>query len=318
LEKGMEGKAVRAAVIGCGGFGKHHVRVLSELGALVAVCDIVEEKARTYSKKYHAECFTSVESLVNLKLDAAVVATPTVTHAPIALKLIEQGVKYILLEKPFTTTLSEARDLAERARKEGVELMVGFTERFNQAVVATKELVDKNEIGTPILYFTSRVGRWPEQIFDVGVVKDTAIHDIDILSYTSEERPSKVYAATGRLVHHKHEDYANIVLNYASGKVAVIETNWLTPRKTRRLNVTGTEGVIEADLMQQSITVIKQSETKMPNMGFKEPLMLELQHFIGCVESGSSPKPSEEDAMSALEIAEAALMSSSTGVPIKL
>jgi UDP-N-acetylglucosamine 3-dehydrogenase len=309
---------VRVAVIGCGGFGKHHVRVLNELGVLAAVCDIVEEKARFYGKKYHVEYFTDTEMLRQVKLDAAVVATPTVTHAPIAKKLMEQEVEYILLEKPFTINLSEAKELAERARMDGVELMVGFIERFNQAIFITKDLINKGEIGAPILYFTSRVGRWPEQIFDVGVVKDTAIHDIDILSFTSGERPLQVYATTGKLVHHRHEDYANIILTYSSGKVAVIEANWLTPRKTRKLNVTGTEGVIEADLMQQSITIIKQNETKMPNMTFKEPLMLELQHFIECVERNSSPKPDEEDAISALEIAEAALNSSSVGAPIKL
>ncbi|MBO3803468.1 MAG: Gfo/Idh/MocA family oxidoreductase [Candidatus Brockarchaeota archaeon] len=318
MEKGRANVMAKVAVVGCGGFGKHHARVLSDLGALAAVCDIVEEKAKFYGEKYRVEHFTSVESLGKLGLDAAVVATPTVTHAPVAVKLIEQGVKYILLEKPFTITLSEARELAGMARKDGVELMVGFVERFNQAVVATKDLVEGNEIGAPILHFTSRFGRWPEQVFDVGVVKDTAIHDIDILGYISNERPSQVYATTGRLVHHKHEDFANIVLTYASGKAAVIEANWLTPRKTRKLNVTGTEGVIEADLMQQSITVMKQGETRMPNMAYKEPLMLELQHFVECVESGSSPKPNEEDAMSALEIAEIALRSSSTGMPVKL
>ncbi|MGQ9514246.1 MAG: Gfo/Idh/MocA family protein [Thermoproteota archaeon] len=308
----------KVAVIGCGGFGKNHVRVLNELGALAAVCDIVEEKAKFYGKKYHVEYFTDTEMLKQIELDAAVVATPTVTHAPIARKLIEQEVRYILLEKPFTITLSEAREVAEMARKFGVELMVGFIERFNQAVNVTKELIGKGEIGTPILYLTSRVGRWPEQIFDVGVVKDTAIHDIDILRYILGERPSQVYATTGRLVHHRHEDYANIVLNYSSGKVAVIETNWLTPKRTRRMNVTGTEGVIEADLMQQSITIMKQEDTRVPNMTFKEPLMYELQHFVECATKGLSPSPSEEDAIAALEIAEAALSSSSKGSPVRL
>jgi UDP-N-acetylglucosamine 3-dehydrogenase len=309
---------VRAAVVGLGGFGKHHVRVLNDLGALVAVCDIAEEKAKLYGSKYHVEAFTDAGKLDGTEIDAVVIATPTVTHAKIALQLMAQGIRYLLLEKPFTITLSEAKALAEKAREERVELMVGFIERFNQAVTATKDLVDRNDVGTPLLYFASRVGRWPEQIFDVGVVKDTAIHDIDILQYISEERPSQVYATMGRLVHHRHEDYANIVLTYSSGKVGIIETNWLTPRKTRRINVTGTEGVIEADLIQQSVTVMKQAETRMPNTTFKEPLLLELQHFTECVERRVSPTPNEEDAMAALEIAEAALNSSSASSPIRL
>jgi len=309
---------VRAGVVGLGGFGKHHARVLNDMGALAAVCDIVDEKAKLYGVKYHVEGFTDVQKMADAGIDVAVVATPTVTHAKVAYQLMEKGVKYLMLEKPFTITLSEAKELSAKAETEGVELMVGFIERFNQAVVATKELIGKQEIGTPILYFTSRVGRWPEQIFDVGVVKDTAIHDIDLLSYISEERPSQVYATTGRLVHHRHEDYANIIMTYSSGKVAIIEANWLTPRKTRKVNVTGTEGVIEADLMQQATTIMKQNETRMPNMAFKEPLQLELQHLIECVERNASPRPSEEDAIAALEIAEAALNSSSMGTPIKL
>jgi len=309
---------LRAAVIGLGGFGKHHARVLNDMGVLVAVCDIAKDKAEFYGKKFHVEYFSNVGEMGDAGLDAAVIATPTVTHAPVALQMMKEGVKYLLLEKPFTITLSEAKGLAAKAKDEGVELMVGFIERFNQAVIVTKELIGKREIGTPILYFTSRVGRWPEQIFDVGVVKDTAIHDIDILSYVSEERPVQVYATTGRLVHHRHEDYANIILNYSSGKVAIIETNWLTPRKTRKVNVTGTEGVIEADLVQQSTTIMKQDETRMPNVAFREPLQLELQHLMECVERKTSPKPSEEDAIVALEIAEAALNSSSVGAPIKI
>jgi len=309
---------VRAGVVGLGGFGKHHARVLNDLGALAAVCDIVDEKSKLYGKKYHVENFTDVCKMADVGLDVAVVATPTVTHAQVAYQLMAKGVKYLMLEKPFTITLSEAKELSAKAEAAGVELMVGFIERFNQAVVFTKELIGKQEIGTPILYFTSRVGRWPEQIFDVGVVKDTAIHDIDILRYVSEERPSQVYATTGRLVHHRHEDYANIILGYSSGKAAIIEANWLTPRKTRKLNVTGTEGVIEADLVQQATTIMKQDETRMPNMAFKEPLQLELQHLIECVERNASPSPSEEDAMAALEIAEAALNSSSMDAPIRL
>jgi len=309
---------VRAGVIGLGGFGKHHARVLNDLGALAAVCDIVDEKAKLYGMKYHVDHFTDVLKMADAGIDVAVVATPTVTHAKVAYQLMAKGVRYLMLEKPFTITLSEAKELSAKAEAEGVELMVGFIERFNQAVVATKELIGKQEIGTPILYFTSRVGRWPEQIFDVGVVKDTAIHDIDLLRYVSGERPSQVYATTGRLVHHRHEDYANILLKYASGKVAIIETNWLTPRKTRKVSVTGTEGVIEADLMQQATTIMKQNETRSPNIAFKEPLQLELQHLLECAAKGLSPSPSEEDAIVALEIAEAALNSSSTGAPIRL
>jgi UDP-N-acetylglucosamine 3-dehydrogenase len=315
---GKSAYGLRAAVVGLGGFGKHHARVLNDLGALAAVCDLVEEKASLYGKKYHVEHFLDVGEMGGEELDAAVIATPTVTHAAVALQLMKQGVRYLLLEKPFAINAAEAREVAARARDEGAELMVGFIERFNQAVVAIRELIGRGEIGAPILYFTSRVGRWPEQIFDVGVVKDTAIHDIDILSYVSEERPQQVYATTGRLVHHRHEDYANIILNYASGKVAIIEANWLTPRKTRRVNVTGTEGVIEADLVQQSTTIMKQEETISPNVAFKEPLQLELQHLMECAAKGSSPTPSEEDAIIALEIAEAALSSSAARAPVRL
>ena len=101
-------------------------------------------------------------------------------------------------------------------------------------------LVNDGVIGEVILANTKRVSRWPIRIGDVGVIKDLAIHDIDIVNQLFGIETGTVFTKAGK-IQHSFEDYANIMMCYPNNRGAFIETNWLTPRKVRTLSVTGTE-----------------------------------------------------------------------------
>jgi UDP-N-acetylglucosamine 3-dehydrogenase len=152
----------------------------------------------------------------------------------------------------------------------------------------------------------------------VGVVKDTAIHDIDMTRYLFDEEPTAVYAKTGKMKNKKFEDYAQIMLTFESGKSAFIESNWLTPYKTRTLVVTGSKAIMKLDYITQELTIEDAKETIQPRYPFQEPLKLELQHFANCVLKKEKPLITGVDGLKALQIAEAALKSSATGRMIKL
>jgi UDP-N-acetylglucosamine 3-dehydrogenase len=190
--------------------------------------------------------------------------------------------------------------------------------RFIPGIQHIKNSIENETIGNLVCATAKRVSEWPERIGDVGVVKDTAIHDIDITRYLFDEEPVAVYAKTGKMKNKKFEDYAQIMLTFESGKSAFIESNWLTPYKTRTLVITGSKAIMKLDYISQELTVEDAKETMQPRYPFQEPLKLELQHFANCVLKKEKPLIAGIDGLKALQIAEAALKSSATSRMIKL
>src|SRR5437667_192025 len=149
---------------------------------------------------------------------------------------------------------SSAEKLVKSAKKTGVKLLVGFIERFNPGVRAVKKMLSQQAVGDVIIATGRRVARWPIRIGDVGVVKDTAIHDIDAMRYLLQEEVSAVFAQTGSLRTHSYEDYAEIMLRFRGGTTGFLDANWLTPRKVRTLIITGSDATISLDYIKQEIT----------------------------------------------------------------
>jgi UDP-N-acetylglucosamine 3-dehydrogenase len=233
------------------------------------------------------------------------------------LKALKAG-KHVLVEKPMATNVEQAEKLLEIAEREELHLTVGFLMRFIPGIRYMKNAIEDKTIGNLVCATAKRVSEWPERIGDVGVVKDTAIHDIDIIRYLFNEEPFVVYAKTGSMKYTKFEDYAQIMLTFEGGKSAFIESNWLTPYKTRTLVVTGSKAIMKIDYITQELTIEDAKETKQPRYPWQEPLKLELRHFANCILKREKPLITGMDGLKALQIAEAALKSSKTGRAVKL
>jgi UDP-N-acetylglucosamine 3-dehydrogenase len=308
------------AVIGAGFWGKNHARVFKELASteLVAVCDVNAERAKSVADQFGVKAYTSsTQMLKNREVEAVSVCTWSTVLAKEALKALEAG-RHVLVEKPMASNTKKAEKLLETAEENGLHLTVGFLMRFIPGMRHIREAVENKKIGELVCATAKRVSQWPERIGDVGVVKDTAIHDIDVMRYIANEDPITVYAKAGSMRHRKFEDYAQIMLTYKDGKSAFIESNWLTPYKTRTLTVTGSDAIMRLDYITQELWIEEPKETLQPRYPWQEPLKLELQNFADCILAKQKPLITAADGLRALQIAEAALQSSAKNRAIKL
>jgi UDP-N-acetylglucosamine 3-dehydrogenase len=312
-------KRVKVGVIGAGSWGKNHLRVFSELetAELVAVCDREEARAKNLSERYGITYYLHFRDLLKREeVEAVTICTPTTTHFKIALEAVELG-KHVFVEKPMVSTSEEARRLLAKAEEKGVNLMVGFIERFNPGVQKVKSLIKSNIFGNVVLAFARRVGRWPERIGDVGVVKDTAIHDLDIMRFIFEQEPQSIYARMGSLGH-RFEDYAQIMLGFHGIQTGFIEANWLTPKKKRTLTVTCENAIVSLDYLTQKITVEDVYGLRDVSPNWDEPLMLELQDFVESILEDRAPSVTGMDGLNALNLAELAIASAEKNAVINL
>jgi UDP-N-acetylglucosamine 3-dehydrogenase len=305
------------AQIGIGGWGKNHARVLSQFGVLAAVCDVDHVKAKEIGQRYGVNHYQSVDSMLDDEdLDAVFVCTPTSTHFDIATKLIQKK-KSVFIEKPMTYKSEEGSFLLDLAKKNGVLLTCGYIERFNPAVETVKEFVKSKKYGELIMLEFHRENRMPLHIKDVGIIYDTAVHDIDTAMWLFDDTPEVVFARSGK-IRHDHEDFATIMLGFKDNKVAIISSNWITSARVRHFNAVCTEGIISADFISQEVRVEKDLGAEIPRKEKQEPLTLEIKSFLDALESKGEPRVSPQDAVNVTKIAEAALLSSHKGVPIYL
>lgn len=313
-------KKLSVAVVGVGFWGANHVRIYNELPntELVAVCDVNSERVRAVTEEFGVEGYTDSGKLLKRKdVEAVSICTWSTNLAMEAVRALKAG-KHVLVEKPMATTIQQAKKIVGLARRKERRLMVGFVERFNPGVQRIKNAIEKGEIGTLVSATARRVSQWPERIGDVGVVKDTAIHDIDVMRHIFTEDPIAVYAMAGNLRHKRFEDYAQIMLTFRGGKTAFIEVNWLTPYKIRSLIATGSEAIMSLNYLTQEITIETAGRTTKPRHEWEEPLKLELQHFASCILDNKEPLVTGIDGLKALLIAEVALKSAEKCRTIKI
>ena len=307
----------KIAVIGVGGWGKNHARVLAELGVLGAVCDSDSFRANEIATKHGAKAYSSVdEMLASERLDGCLVCTPTRTHSAVAKKVIEKGL-HVFVEKPLAFSSKECEEMIQLSQKMKTFLTCGYIERFNPVVTEAQKLLVERRYGEPLMIEFHRERRIPLHIKDVGIIFDTSVHDIDTAMFMFGSRPTVVFARAGKQIH-PYEDFATIMLGFANQKVAVIASNWLTPKKVRTFSAVCTEGIITGDFLSQEMRIDHVGETLVPRTQYQEPLTLELKNFIDSVEGKSRPVVDAASATDVTRIAEAALLSSETGSPIYL
>ncbi|MFB5639422.1 MAG: Gfo/Idh/MocA family protein [Nitrosopumilus sp.] len=303
--------------IGTGGWGKNHTRILSELGVLVAICDADSQKSKEYGEKYSVNHYESLDELLsNEEFDGAFVVTPTSTHTEIAKKLLEAK-KHVFVEKPMTYQSQDGQNLAKLAEKNKVILTCGYIERFNPAVDVVKKMVKDKKYGDLVMLEFHRENRMPLHIKDVGIIYDTSVHDIDTANWLFDDMPQVVFARAGK-IKHEHEDFTSIMLGYKNDKVAIISSNWITPKKQRKFNAVCTDAIISSDFITQEIIVEKDEESETIQKEKQEPLLLEIQSFLGAIEGKNEHIVTAQEAVNVTKIAEAALLSSQKGIPIYL
>ncbi|WJI09225.1 Gfo/Idh/MocA family oxidoreductase [Methanobacterium sp. CWC-01] len=313
-------KRVNVGVIGVGAMGHNHVRVYSRLknANLMAVSDLMKGTLAEVSKKYQTVGFVDYDNILKMpEIEAVSVCVPTTYHHEVVMGAIEQG-KHVLVEKPIAFTLDEARDMIRAAKREGVKLATGHVERFNPAVLEAKKLIREGLIGEIVSVSAKRVGPFPPRIKDVGVTIDLAIHEVDVMAYLLDSPASKVYAHVGsRLEKCEFEDHAEIMMEFYNGASGVLEVNWLTPYKQRKLEVTGTDGIISLDYIDQDVEIFGKNARKV-RVPHHEPLMEELSSFLNSVIDDEKPKITGEDGMHALKVVLAAMESAKGKVPVDL
>lgn len=311
---------IKIAVIGVGGWGKNHVRVLHNIGVLEAVCDLSADRAKEIAKKYDTKFYSSVKDLFSneRELNACLVCTPTKSHLSVVREAIQNGC-HVFVEKPLSFSTKECEEMTDLSKKAKVILTCGYVERFNPAVQDLKKIIQKQTYGDLLMMEFHRENRMPLHIKDVGVIYDTSVHDIDTAMFLFGKGAEMVFARAGKKFH-LFEDFATIMLGFEDQKVAIIASNWVTPKKVRTFSAVCTEGTVNGDFITQEIRINHADATVIPRrQQFQEPLVLELQSFIEVIEGKrKQPVVTSEEATNVTKVAEAALLSSETGSPIYL
>ena len=308
---------MRVLLVGAGGWGKNHARILSQMGALAAVCDADAGRAAEYGKRHGVPHYASVtEALEAGRFGAAIVCTPTTTHAEVATRLIGAG-KHVMVEKPMTYDPADGEALAALAARRSVVLTCGYIERYNPCVSSVRGMAASGEHGGLVMAEFHRESRMPEHIGDVGIIHDTSVHDMDTAMWLFGTAPEVVFARAGR-IRHEHEDFATIMLGFGGDRAAVISSNLITPARSRTFSAVFTGAIVSGDFVTQRVTVETGGETRTPRTPWSEPLRAEIEAFVAAAEGGPPPLVSPADAVRVTRVAEAALLSSRNGAPVYL
>jgi UDP-N-acetylglucosamine 3-dehydrogenase len=277
----------KVGVVGVGSMGQNHVRLYSQMKCeLVGVADNNIDSARQIGRMYEIPYYPDYRELLG-KVDAVSIAVPTTLHHSVAMDFLESGV-HCLVEKPISFSLEEADDLIRAAENNQVTLAIGHIEHFNPAVIKLKQKVDEGALGKLLIISTRRVGPYVPRIRDVGIVIDSATHDIGVIRYLLGKNAISVFSRVGSLKHSK-EDHAIIVLDFG-GTTACVEVNWLTPKKVRTLIATGSEGSAYLNYIEQELIISNSHGENKVDVPKTEPLKLELEAFLKNVAEGSKPE----------------------------
>ena len=299
-------RLLRVGVVGVGVMGSNHARVLANMPGveLVGIADPERTQRDFVSGALGCPAYTDVHGLLAGGVDAVTIAAPTHLHRDLAMQSIDRGV-HVLVEKPIASSVEEGNAIIAAAGRAGVTLMVGHVERFNPAVEAIKEAIQHEDI---LSIAITRVGPFPPRMSNVGVVIDLAVHDIDLIRWFTDSEIVEVQPQLSSAIAER-EDIALLQFRTASGVLAHINTNWITPFKARNVTIATRNKYVMGDLLTRQVTECfgfqKDGSYSMRHLsvGHAEPLRAELQAFVGAVRDGRRPAVTGEEGVAGLEIA---------------
>ena len=329
---------IKVAVLGTGSLGKEHARIYSELAAagsveFTGIFDANADTARRIAAKHNVRMFSSVSEAAAAS-DAVNIVTPTTTHFDLGRQLLAAG-KHVLVEKPMTDDTAQAAKLVQLAQEQNCVLQVGHVERFNPVFNYLQSVATE-----PRFIETHRLSPYPARSTDIGVVLDLMIHDLDVV-LAFVQSPVTNVDAVGIPVLSRSEDIANARLRFANGCVANVTVSRVSPERMRKIRVfsggeiasyisldyRAQEGFIyriardgeeESSILKKLLAAklgVGKDSAIVSEFGGKrivrepvpitkeEPLKLELQHFVKCVQEKQTPLVSGASAKRALDLA---------------
>jgi len=302
----VPGTKQRLAVIGAGSFGRNHLRVLHQMDGvdLVAVVDSDRTRADEAARQFECTAVPDISGLIGL-VDAAVVATPTSSHAAVGCQVLDSGID-VLIEKPIAVDVAEGRKLVEAAEARGRILQVGHLERFNPAVIALQKLAT-----IPLFFEIHRLSLFSPRGLDVDVVLDLMIHDIDVVLSLTGKMPEEIRAAGIHILSEK-VDIANVRIAFSGGCIANLTASRVSTERVRKLRLFQPSRYISVDYSRQDIASFRVMPDRSVNyepvdVVKGEPLQLELESFIESVETRRRPVVDGDDALRALSVAHSIL-----------
>jgi predicted dehydrogenase len=191
---------------------------------------------------------SNIDTFLNQDMDYCVVSSPTSTHLEMGLKLAERNIA-TLIEKPLASNEEDGQKLVDAFDKAGVIAGVGHVERFNPAIMAMKEKLQDGVLGNVYQIATRRVGPYSGRIRDVGVVKDLASHDIDLVGWLSQSNYESLNSRTLKPMGNEHEDILLAIGTLGNGSLVSHLVNWVSPTKERVTSVLGEKGMLVADTL---------------------------------------------------------------------
>jgi len=295
-------KKLKCAVVGVGSLGQHHARIYSELEqtSLVGIMDADSARAKEIADKFNCKVFTSLEEL-GKEADAVSVVVPTDKHTMVALPLLEAGC-HLLVEKPFCTSVEEAKVMIEKAKEKNLTIQVGHIEHFNPVM----DFMEKN-VQSPKFITADRLAPFNPRGTEVGVVLDLMIHDIGIVLKLAQSPVDKIESVGVRVIT-RTEDIANARISFKNGCVANLNVSRVSSKKLREIRIFQPGAYLSLDFMNQSghlmhiKNAVEIERTEVP-IDKQEPLRIELGSFADCVLQNLNPKVDAQLGSSALEVA---------------
>ncbi len=319
---------LRVGVIGYGYWGPNLVRnfYAHEGSTVTVVCDLSEKNLKNVQEIYPAiDTTKNADELFSGDVDAVAIATPVGTHFELARRALEAG-KHVLIEKPMTQTAEQGEELIALAKRNDRTLMVDHTFVYTGAIRKMRELIDSGELGELFYFDSTRINLGLLQE-DVNVIWDLAPHDLSILTYLIDEKPTAVQAVGYNHIGSSHEELGSINIRYQSGFHAHLRVSWLSPVKMRTALLGGSKKMVvyndvepsekirvydkgvAVDLSGQEVTaftpIYRASDVLIPELDRTEALTVETGHFIDCIENGTRPLTGGEEGLQVVRMLEA-------------
>ncbi|GGJ97645.1 dehydrogenase [Pilimelia anulata] len=322
---------LRAGLIGLGAMGRNHARVLSRLDGVELVG--IMDPAGDPQNAAPAPVVASLEELLALNLDYAMVACPTALHEKIGLALADAGV-CALIEKPLAQNVDAARRLVDAFERKGLVAGVGHIERYNPSLQSLRQRLESGDLGDIYQVTTRRQGPFPHRIADVGVVMDLATHDVDLTAWVTGKEYRAVSARTVSRSGRPHEDMVAATAQLSDGLMVNHLVNWLSPLKERQTVVTGERGCFVADTLTADLTFYANAaidtewealrnfrgvaEGDMVRFAIpkREPLLVEHERFRDAVDGKESGIVTLRQGLRTVEVCGAILESAREGITV--